>query len=442
MTNVLSPASETMLAAAARHIAGGVVSLNRRADPVIAFAKAKGARLWDVDGREYLDFHAAFAPHILGHNEPRINAAVVAAMESGWSLMGSGPAVWEEALAARVKACVPWIERLQITNTGSEATAHAIRLARAFTGREHIVLMMGGYNGWHNDVARQTAPSAADAGPRVSPGEYRYIPASAGIPEGTRSRVHVVNFNDLDSVEYCLRRYEVACVLTEPCLQNVGIIQPRTGFLAQLKALCGRYGTVLAFDEVKTGFRASLGGFAQVAGVTPDLAVYGKAIANGYPLGVVGGRADIVDLFASTDPKQRVLIAGTYNAHPFTTAAACATLDILAADGGAVYRRLESLGARLQSGLEAAFAERGITAHISRVGSASCTYFMDHLPVDYHDLIAHHDMAFDARYRRALIERGIYHFPLPTKQGSISAAHTEADIDHTLAITRDILQVI
>jgi glutamate-1-semialdehyde 2,1-aminomutase len=435
-----SPASEALLARASRVIAGGVVSLNRKADPVIAFARAQGARLWDVDGREYLDYHAAFAPHILGHNDERINAAVRAAMERGWSLMGSGPATWEEALASRVIACVPWIERLQITNTGSEATAHAIRLARAFTGREHIILTMGGYNGWHNDVARMTAPPAAEAGPRVSPGEYRYIPASAGIPEGARSRVHIVNFNDLDSVEYCLRRYPTACVLTEPCLQNVGVIAPRPGYLAGLKELCARHGALLAYDEVKTGFRAALGGYAQVSGITPDLAVYGKAIANGYPLGVVGGRADVLDRFAASDQSLRVLIAGTYNAHPFTAAAACATLDVLAADGAAIYARLEALGSRLQRGLESAFAEAGRCARISRCGSAFCVYFMDHLPVDYHDLIAHHDHAFDSRYRRALIGRGVYHFPLPTKQGSVSAAHTEADIDRTIALTRQALQ--
>ena len=146
--SVFSPASEALLAKASRVIAGGVVSLNRKADPTISFVRASGSRLWDIDGREYLDYHAAFAPHILGHNDPRINDAVRAAMEAGWSLMGSGPANWEEALASRVVACLPWIERLQITNTGSEATAHAIRLARAFTGREHIVLTMGGYNGW------------------------------------------------------------------------------------------------------------------------------------------------------------------------------------------------------------------------------------------------------------------------------------------------------
>ena len=432
--------SANLLARAERSIAGGVVSLNRRADPVIAFARAQGAQLWDVEGNEYLDYHAAFAPHILGHNDIRVNAAVQQAMSAQWSLMGSGPAVWEVGLAERVIGCLPWIERLQIANTGSEATAHAIRLSRAFTGREHIIVTMGGYNGWHNDVARQVMPALADTGPRVSPGEYRFLPSSAGIPAGVSDRVHVVNFNDLESVAYCMKRYPIACVLTEPALQNVGVILPKPGYLAGLRDLCLAHGSVLVFDEVKTGFRSSLGGHAQVSGVKPDLAVYGKAIANGYPLGVVGGRADIIDQFASADAARRVLIAGTYNAHPFTTAAACATIDLLRADNGAIYRHLEMLGARLQTGLEQVFSEEGITARVSRNASAWCWYLMDHLPVDYHDLAIHHDMALDRRMRRALIERGIYLFPLPTKQCSISAAHTIADIDRTIAVVRSVIK--
>src|SRR3954464_9277581 len=261
MPATLSPASDALLERNARLIAGGVVSLNRRAEPVVAFARAGGAYLWDADGREYIDYHAAFAPHILGHNDPGINAAVAAAMAAEWSLMGSGPTPWERDLARAVLGAVPNLERVQITNTGSEATAHAIRLARAITGREHVILTLGGYNGWHNDVAGAVAPAAADIGPRVSPGEYRFVPLSAGIPEGVKARVHVVNFNDADSVAWVMERFPVACVLTEPVLQNIGVVPPRPGYLAALRALCDRHGALLAFDEVKTGFRAALGGY-------------------------------------------------------------------------------------------------------------------------------------------------------------------------------------
>jgi glutamate-1-semialdehyde 2,1-aminomutase len=351
--------------------------------------------------------------------------------------MGSGTTPWEVRVAELLREAVPGLERLQLTNSGSEATAHAIRLSRAWTGREDIVLMLGGYNGWHNDVARTVMPSLADIGPRVSPGEYRFLPMSAGIPEGVVRRIHVVNFNDPASVEEVMRKHPVACVLTEPVLQNVGVLPPRPGYLQDLRRLCDRHGAVLVFDEVKTGFRAALGGYQSIAGVTPDLSVFGKAVANGYPLGVIGGRADLMGLFDAKEAARRVLIAGTYNGHPMTVAAAIATLERLSRNGGEVYRDLDRLGARLQAGLEGLYREKGWTTTISRIGSAFCTYFADHVPVDWHDLAASHDFDLDRRYRRELIASGVYHFPLPAKQGSISAAHTVEDIDRTLELTRE-----
>jgi len=262
---------------------------------------------------------------------------------------------------------------------------------------------------------------------------------SAGIPAGVMERIHVVNFNDADSVEDVMRRRPVACVLTEPVLQNIGVIPPRPGYLEQLRRLCDRHGAVLVFDEVKTGFRSALGGYQSIAGVMPDLSVFGKAVANGYPLGVIGGRADILGLFDAKEAARRVLIAGTYNGHPMTVAAAIATLERLSRNGGEIYRTLEHLGARLQAGLEAIYREKGLRAVVSRIGSAFCTYFCDSVPVDWHDLAARHDFDLDRRLRRALIQRGIYQFPLPAKQGSISAAHTVEEIDRTLEMTREAL---
>ena len=434
--------SETLAKRSAKSIAGGVVSLNRKVDPAIVFVRAQGSRLWDADGNEYIDYHAAFAPHLLGHNDPGVNAAVKEAMDRGWSLVGSGPTPWEMRLAELLRQAVPTLENVQLTNTGSEATAHAIRLARAWTGRDDIVVTLGGYNGGHNDVARTVMPSLQEVGPQVSPGEYRFLPLSAGIPEEVRRRVHVVNFNDLDSVEYVLRRYPVACVLTEPVLQNIGVVPPLPGYLEGLRTLCDRAGAVLVFDEVKTGFRCALGGYQSIAGVRPDLSVFGKAVANGYPLGVIGGRSEIMDLFDAKDPLRRVLISGTYNGHPLNVAAAIATVERLLQGGGEVYRRLETLGARLQAGLESIAAAKGIRARVSRIGSAFCTYFVDRLPIDWHDLATHHDFDLDRRMRRELIQRGVYHFPLPCKQGSISAAHTESDILRTLEITADVFRVL
>jgi glutamate-1-semialdehyde 2,1-aminomutase len=203
------PRSESLARRGGDSIAGGVVSLNRKTDPPVSFVRAKGSRLWDADGNEYVDYHAAFAPHVLGHDDPEVSGAVRRALDGGLSLMGCGTTPWEVELAERLRACVPSLERVQIANTGSEATAHAIRLSRAFTGREHVVLTLGGYNGWHNDVARQVMPPLEALGPRVSPGEYPFLPSSAGIPETVRGLVHIVNYNDPDSVEWVLARHPV-----------------------------------------------------------------------------------------------------------------------------------------------------------------------------------------------------------------------------------------
>ena len=321
--------SEKILMEAKRYIAGGVVSLNRKVDPAIIFKEGKGSKIYDINGKEYIDYHAAFAPHLLGHNYDAVNNAVLEVIRNQISLIGSSTNELEISLAKLICKLIPSLELIQITNTGSEATAHAIRLSRAYTGKEHIILMIGGYNGWHNDVARVVLPSKAQIGPRVSPGEYPFIPSSAGIPEGVKQKVHCVNFNDLASVEYVLQKYPVACVLTEPVLQNVGVVLPQAGYLQGLVDLCETYEAVCIFDEVKTGFRSALGGYQSVAGVTPHLSVFGKAIANGYPLGVIGGKREIMELFDAPDPQKRVLIAGTYNAHPINTAAAIATLEIL-----------------------------------------------------------------------------------------------------------------
>lgn len=423
-----------------RVIPGGVVSLNRRVEPEIAFVRGSGAYVWDADGNRYIDYHSGFAPHLLGYQAPAVDEAVRRALQEGWALMGSGTTPWEGRAAELLCACVPTLEKVQLTTTGSEATYHALRLARAFTGREHVVVMQGGYNGWHDEVACNVMTPLAKLGPRVVAGEYPYVPLSAGVPRDVASRVHVVEFNDLESVEWAFRTYPVACLVTEPVLQNIGIVKPRPGYLEGLRALCDQYGVVLVFDEVKTGFRHALGGYQSLAGVCPDLTTFGKAIANGYPLGAIGGKAEIMDLFDHADPDRRVLIAGTFNGHPIPVAAAIATMETLSDEKATIYPRLDALGERMEAGLEELFGRHGIEAAVVRQGSAFCVYFMDHAPQSWYDLAQHHDMDRDTRYRRALIGRGIYHFPLPTKQGSISTAHTEADVDLTLELTDEVVR--
>jgi glutamate-1-semialdehyde 2,1-aminomutase len=209
-------------------------------------------------------------------------------------------------------------------------------------------------------------------------------------------------------------------------------VKPLPGYLEGLRKLADQYGFVLIFDEVKTGFRHAIGGYASIAGVKPDLVTFGKAVANGYPMAVLAGRKDLMDFVIHPDPSRRVLLAGTYNAHPVPTLAAIATIERLLENGGEVYRLVETLGARMQAGLEAIVGKFGLTATVSRQGSAFCVYFMDHAPVDWHDLASNHLFEFDQEMRCALIPEGVYFFPLATKQCSISAAHTAGDIDATL----------
>ena len=425
---------------AGKYIAGGVVSLNRKVDPNIVFVRGKGSRIYDSDGKEYIDYHAAFAPHLLGHNDPEVNDAGRKVLQDEYSLFGSGTNPLEVELARLLCNTVPSLELVQITNTGSEGTAHAIRLSRAYTGREDIIVTLGGYNGWHNEVSRAVMAPLSQLGPRVSPGEYPFIASSAGIPDSAKRRVHVVNFNDLESIEYVMKRYPVACVITEPVLQNVGVILPKEGYLQGVIDLCEKYGAVSIFDEVKTGFRSALGGYQSVAKVKPHLSVFGKAVANGYPLGVIGGKREIMSLFDSSDPNKRVLIAGTYNAHPINAAAAVATLKML--HNLDVYKHLDLLSNRLYANLEKMFKEKGKPMVLARNASAFCMYFCEQAPRDLHDILETQDFAFDLKLRKGLIANGIYHIPIACKQGSVSYAHSEEDIDKTLEVTWKVLKKV
>jgi glutamate-1-semialdehyde 2,1-aminomutase len=420
-------------------IPGGVVSVNRAIRPEIVFVRGQGAYLWDADDNRYIDYHAAFAPHFLGHNDPYVTEAVIRVLRDGASLYGSGTTLLEGQLAELICRNVPSAESVQFLNTGSEATYQAVRLARAVTGRDHIIVIQGGYNGWHNDVSCNLMTPLDQLGPRISPGEYPYKPISAGVPIAHQSLVHPVNFNDLASVQYVCEKHLVAALITEPILQNIGVVKPEPGYLAGLRNLADQYGFVLIFDEVKTGFRHSLGGYAQIAGVMPDLVVFGKAVANGYPMAVLGGKRELMYWFAHSEPSKRVLLAGTYNAHPVPTIAAIATIERLMSNGGEVYRHVERLGEVMQKGLEKIVRKAGLRAVVARQGSAFCLYFMDHCPKDWHDIAAHHDFGSDESMRKDLIERGVYFFPLATKQCSISFAHRDEDIEFTLQHVEDSL---
>jgi glutamate-1-semialdehyde 2,1-aminomutase len=413
-------------------IPGGVSSINRMIDPAIVFTKAQGAYLWDASGRRFLDYHAAFAPYLLGHNFPPVNAAVSEALQTGASLVGAGPSALEGNLAELLCTHVGAVEKVTFGTTGSEAIALAIRLARAITGKKHIILMQGGYNGNQDEFACNVFNTLDEIGPRVSPGEYRLRPLGAGTVVEASRFAHVVNFNDLDSVDYVCRRYSVAAVIGEPVLQNIGVVKPLPGYLEGLRERADRYGFLHIVDEVKTGFRNSLGGYCAVAGLRPDLVVYGKAVANGHPLSVLGGRREHMDFIAHPEVAKRPFHAGTYNGHPVSLAAAIRVVNYLAEQGGSIYPRLDVLTERLANGMRSAFCRRDVAAVVTRQASALSFYLMDHEPRDFHDILEHHNFANDLALRRALIHRGIFFVPVATKQLSVSAAHTEQDIDLTI----------
>ena len=421
-------------------IPGGVVSLNRATDPQRVFTRAEGAYLFDIEGRRFIDYHAAFSPYLLGHARQEIDQAVIDAIQAGQSLMGAGTTQWEGELAALLVDSVPSLEQVEITNTGSEATYFALRVARAASGRDKVCIMQGGYNGWHNDVAFNLMDPAERMTEHAAGTPHELRPFSAGMPSNQKDNVVALEYNDLAVAEAVLSRGDIAAIILEPVLQNIGIIKPIHNYLQGLRELCDRYGTLLIFDEVKTGFRHALGGYQSICGVMPDLSTFGKAVANGYPLGVLGGKKVYMQYFAHADASKRVLMAGTYNGHPVPVAAAIATLKLLRAHEAEIYGGLEEKGAALQAGIEAAFAKAGILSTTVRQGSAFVTYFMDHAPVSWTDIALHHDMDIDKRYRLALAAEGIFQFPLPTKQGSISSAHSMADIEETIAATRRALK--
>ena len=431
----LFPSNETLARIFARnraYIPGGVSSINRIIDPPIAFVKGQGAYLWDTSGKRYIDYHAGFAPYFLGHNFQPVNQAAVDILATGESLFGAGPSTLEGQLAELVCQNIEAVEKVTLLNTGSEATSLAVRLSRAVTGRQHFIVMQGGYNGNHDELACNVFNTLDEIGPRVAPGEYPLRPTGTGTTIELTRFVHVVNFNDLESVRYVCLRYPIAALITEPLLQNIGVVRPQPGYLEGLRKLADEFGFLLVFDEVKTGFRHSIGGYSAISGVIPDLVLYGKAVANGFPLAMIGGKRRYMDYIAHEDPAKRPFVAGTYNGHHVAVAAAIATVQYLVENQARIYPAVEALGQRMERGILDIFARRGVAACVSRQGSAFSFYLMSDAPRDLHDIITRHDFQADLQLRRALIEAGVFFVPIATKQCSISCAHTLADIDFCL----------
>jgi len=416
---------DTDLAArAAAVIPGGVNSGQRRVPGLedLVVTATSGATFTDAEGRTYTDYHAAFGPPLLGHNDPDVDAAVAATARSV-GLMGVGVTPVEIELAERLCELVPSVERVLLTETGSEATFHAIRVARAATGRRHVVKFQGCYHGWHDAVAMNVISLRENVG--------RRDPLSEGVlPEVTEATI-VCRFNDADDVERALTDHDVAAIILEPIPHNIGAVLPEDGFLERLRELATKHGTVLIFDEVITGFRHALGGYQSIAGVTPDLTTLGKAMGNGWPISALGGSAELMDMF-STTPGRPAFFAGTFNGHPPTAAAALATIEKLQREP--VHEHVFALGERTRRGLEELYGRLGIPAVVSGFGSVFLTYFLEG-PVRSYDDLLENDVELFVGYRRELMKEGIFELPLNLKRSHFSYAHTDTDVDRLLEAT-------
>ncbi len=412
---------ESRLARAARVIPNGS-SAAGRGEPRDVIVRASGAYLWNTEGKRYTDYLLSWGPIVVGHADPRVNAAVARAAER-YDLMWVGPQPGEIELAEEICDAMPAAEKVAFFPTGTEALLHSVHLARAVTGRRRLLRFHGSYNGWVDPLA---------VGSRFGYGEHAPQPYelnSAGLDERSAEDAIVLDWNDTEGVRavFAARGAEIAAAVLEPYIHTFGCVPPAPGFLEALRELTSRHGALLIFDEVKTGFRAHLGGYHAIAGVTPDLAAFGKAVANGWTLAGLAGRADVMDLLgeggATADSN------GTFNAPPYALAAALATFEILR-DGG--IERLYELGERMRSGLAEAITASGAEACVTGLGSEWTLYFRPEPPRNYREAAWDHDHERGEAYLAAMLEQGVLEPPLVIGDRRLSLAHSEDDIDRTV----------
>ena len=385
-------------------------------------ARAAGSRIYDADGREYIDYLCAYGPVLLGHAHAGVTSAVRSALEGGAVFGATHPE--EVRLAERVIFHMPSLERVRLVNTGTEACMSAIRLARAFTAREKIVRFAGNYHG-HSDEMIFSAGASANSAPALS----------SGVTHGVRADVIVLPYNDLAAAEAVLRERHVAAVILEPVAANMGLVMPVDGYLQGLREACSRSGTLLVFDEVITGFRLGLGGAQARYGVRPDLTCIGKTLGGGLPIAAFGGRAEIM---AHLAPEGRVFQGGTFSGNPACVAAAHAFLDALEADPF-LHQRLDALARRLARGARDAIATAGLGYPVVQLASiVDFAFRTGPAPRDYAEA-EQADVAAFARYYWAMLERGIFLPPSKMEVMFLTAAHTEADIDRTIEAIHEAL---
>ena len=418
--------SQELFARALRVLPGGVNSPVRAFKSVggqpLFIERADGARIYDVDGLSYLDYVCSWGPAILGHNHPAIRQAVTDAAQNGLSF--GAPTELEVRLADKITSFVPNLEMVRMVNSGTEAVISALRLARAYTGRQKLVKFAGCYHGHSDSMLVKAGSGALTSG----------VPDSLGVPAAVVADTCVATYNDLDSVAGLLQGREVAAVIVEPLAANMGVVLPNPGFLPGLRQLCDEYGTLLLFDEVICGFRLAKGGAQEYYGIQADLACYGKVIGGGLPVGAYGGRRQIMEMVAPAGP---VYQAGTLSGNPIAMAAGLAQLQLLA--DGTVLAQIGQQASRLAAGLRQIVLDLGIKACVNQVGSLLSLFFGIEAAYDY-DSVQQADTGLYARYFQEMLARGIYLAPSQFEAMFVSAAHSAADIDASLQAGSEVLQ--
>jgi len=428
---MMSSRSEDLFEIAAKLLPGGVNS------PVRAFRsvggiprfidRASGSRIFDVDGREYIDYVGSWGPMILGHAHPQVQEAIRKAVERGTSY--GAPTVQEIALAQTIIDAFPSIEKIRMVSSGTEAAMSAIRLARGYTGREKILKFEGCYHGHADSLLVKAGSGIATLG----------IPGSPGVPACLAELTITLPYNSIEAFRAALDRHgkELACVIVEPVAGNMGVIEPAPGFLETLRELTRQHGIVLIFDEVITGFRLAYGGVQNLCGIEPDLTCLGKIIGGGLPVGAFGGSQAIMDYLAPAGP---VYQAGTLSGNPLAMAAGLATLEILGSrrdDYAALNHRTEELCHAIKD----LFGAAGIPLRINRAGSLFTLFFSDHDVVNY-ETASSTDADRYAVFFRGMLERGIYLAPSAFEAAFVSFAHSDEDLEKTLQACAEMIDTM
>jgi glutamate-1-semialdehyde 2,1-aminomutase len=420
--------SRKLFEEAKKHIPGGVNSPVRAFRSVggepLFIKKAKGSKIVDADGKTYIDYVLSWGPMILGHSHPKVTAALKKAIANGTSF--GAPTELEVTLAKMVKKAFPSIEMVRMVSSGTEATMSAIRMARGFTGRDKILKFEGGYHGHGNSLLVKAGSGVATFG----------LPDSPGVPADLARLTLTVPYNDLTAVKDMAVRegQRIACIIVEPVAGNMGCVPPEPGFLQGLRELCDKYGIVLIFDEVMTGFRVAYGGAQQLYKIKPDLTCLGKVIGGGLPVGAFGGRREIMEKLAPLGP---IYQAGTLSGNPLAMTAGIETLKLLSKPG--VYKTLEKNAADLEKGLCAAAAEAGVSTTFNRVGSMFTCFFTDRKVKDFESAKTSDTTRF-GKYFLSMLKNGVNLAPSQFEAAFLSLAHTKADINKTIEAARKSLK--